>query len=92
MRSTPSNRAACAGKRGGERMDLSLRYGYPMPVSSMAAKLKQPPLAKAPRTTASKQAAPRKGRRGRLKLAGWAKDDPLYDEAMKLGAQWRKAS
>ena len=20
---------------------------------------------------------------------GWAKDDPLYDEAMRLGAEWR---
>lgn len=39
-----------------------------------------------------KRAQPRRGRRGWLKLAGWAKDDPLYDEAMKLGAEWRKTS
>lgn len=25
-----------------------------------------------------------------LKHVGWAKDDPVYDEAMKLGAEWRK--
>jgi len=25
-----------------------------------------------------------------LKHGGWAQDDPIYDEAMKLGAQWRK--
>ena len=24
-----------------------------------------------------------------LKHAGWAKDDPIYDEAMKIGAEWR---
>ncbi|MBL9130756.1 MAG: hypothetical protein JNG86_06125 [Verrucomicrobiaceae bacterium] len=33
-----------------------------------------------------------KGKDGWLRLAGWAKDDPLYDEAMKLGKAWRKAS
>ncbi|MBL9177662.1 MAG: hypothetical protein JNM65_06335 [Verrucomicrobiaceae bacterium] len=58
----------------------------------MAAKLKQPSASKAQRTPSAKQTVSRKGRRGWLKLAGWAKDDPLYDEAMKLGAQWRKAS
>lgn len=36
--------------------------------------------------------APSRTKRGWLKLAGWAKDDPLYDEAMKLGAAWRKTS
>ena len=25
-----------------------------------------------------------------VKYGGWAENDPLYDEAMKLGAQWRK--
>jgi len=25
-----------------------------------------------------------------VKYGGWAKNDPIYDEAMKLGAQWRK--
>jgi len=54
--------------------------------------LKQSPAAKAKRTTASNLAAVRKDRRGWLELAGWAKDDPLYDKAMKLGTQWRKAS
>ena len=39
-----------------------------------------------------KRSPARKGRRGWLKLAGWAKDDPLYDKAMKLGAEWRKTS
>lgn len=39
-----------------------------------------------------KPAQPGKSRRGWLKLAGWAKDDPLYDKAMKLGARWRKTS
>ena len=24
-----------------------------------------------------------------LKNAGWAENDPIYDAAMKLGAQWR---
>ncbi len=33
-----------------------------------------------------------KGKRGWLKLAGWAKDDPVHAEAMKLGATWRKTS
>lgn len=23
------------------------------------------------------------------RTVGWAKDDPIYDEAMRLGAQWR---
>lgn len=63
-----------------------------MPECHMATKLKQQSVPKAQRTTTAKQAVPRKGRRGWLKLAGWAKDDPLYDEAMKLGVQWRKAS
>ena len=35
---------------------------------------------------------PRKGKTGWLKLAGWAKEDALYDEAMKLGANWRRTS
>ena len=26
---------------------------------------------------------------GWLKNAGWAANDPIYEEAMKLGAQWR---
>ncbi|MBX7209505.1 MAG: hypothetical protein K1X78_14410 [Verrucomicrobiaceae bacterium] len=39
-----------------------------------------------------KRTQPGKGRRGWLKLAGWAKDDPLYDKAMKLGSEWRKTS
>jgi hypothetical protein len=25
-----------------------------------------------------------------LKNAGWAANDPIYDEAMKLGAAWRR--
>ena len=25
-----------------------------------------------------------------VKYAGWAENDPIYEEAMKLGAQWRK--
>ena len=29
---------------------------------------------------------------GWLKRAGWAKDDPIYDQAMRLGARYRKAS
>lgn len=29
---------------------------------------------------------------GWLKRAGWAKDDALYDEAMRLGAAWRRKS
>ena len=54
-------------------------------------------LAKKVKTTeatelALKKPAERKGKNGWLKLAGWAKDDPLYDEAMKLGAEWRKTS
>lgn len=24
-----------------------------------------------------------------MKHVGWAKDDPIYDEAMRLGAEWR---
>lgn len=24
-------------------------------------------------------------------IRGWAKDDPLYDEAMRLGREWREA-
>lgn len=24
-----------------------------------------------------------------MKYVGWAKDDPVYDEAMRLGAEWR---
>ena len=24
-----------------------------------------------------------------MKNIGWAKDDPVYDEAMRLGAEWR---
>lgn len=27
-----------------------------------------------------------------LRHAGWAKDDPIYDEAMRLGAEYRKSS
>ena len=27
---------------------------------------------------------------GWLKNVGWAKDDPVYDEAMRLGAAWRR--
>ncbi len=44
------------------------------------------------RVAALEKPARRKGRNGWLKLAGWAKDDPLYDEAMKLGAEWRRTS
>jgi hypothetical protein len=29
---------------------------------------------------------------GWLKRAGWAKDDPIYDAAMRLGARYRKSS
>jgi len=25
-----------------------------------------------------------------VRHGGWAANDPIYDEAMKLGAQWRK--
>ncbi len=25
-----------------------------------------------------------------VRHGGWADNDPIYDEAMKLGAQWRK--
>ncbi len=44
------------------------------------------------RVAALEKPSPRKGRQGWLKLAGWAKEDPLYDKAMKLGAAWRRAS
>jgi len=27
---------------------------------------------------------------GWLKHVGWAKDDPVYDEAIRLGAAWRR--
>ena len=36
--------------------------------------------------------APRAAKKGWVKLAGWANDDTLYDQAMKLGATWRKQS
>ena len=26
-----------------------------------------------------------------MKSIGWAKNDPIYDEAMRLGAEWRAA-
>ena len=42
------------------------------------------------RVAALEKPALRKRKAGWLKLAGWAKDDPLYDEAMKLGAEWRR--
>lgn len=29
------------------------------------------------------------GKRSWWRHAGWAKDDPLYEEAMRLGAEWR---
>lgn len=34
----------------------------------------------------------RKTKPGWLKRAGWAKGDPIYDEAMRLGARYRKSS
>jgi hypothetical protein len=43
-------------------------------------------------TARTKKPQASKGKRGWLKLAGWAKDDPIYTEAMKLGSAWRKAS
>lgn len=52
---------------------------------------KQPKAGDKPSTAAQKRAG-RTPRRGWLKLAGWAQDDPLYDQAMKLGADWRKSS
>ena len=30
-----------------------------------------------------------RGKRSWWRHAGWAKDDALYDEAMRLGAEWR---
>ena len=44
------------------------------------------------RVAALEQPGRRKVKKGWLKLAGWAKDDPTYDEAMKLGAEWRRKS
>ena len=44
------------------------------------------------RVAALEKPVRRKGKNGWLKLAGWAKDDPIYDEAMKLGAAWRRNS
>lgn len=28
-------------------------------------------------------------KKGWVACFGWAKDDPIYDEAMRLGAEWR---
>jgi hypothetical protein len=58
----------------------------------MKSKLEQRVKTLEQRVAALEKPVPGKGKRGWLKLAGWAKDDPLYDEAMKLGAAWRKTS
>jgi hypothetical protein len=34
----------------------------------------------------------RKAKKPWLLHAGWAKDDPIYDKAMKLGAAYRRSS
>ena len=48
---------------------------------------------KAIETRLSKLETPRvKSKKPWLLHAGWAKDDPVYEKAMKLGAAWRKSS
>ena len=44
------------------------------------------------RLAALEGAKPGKAKPGWLKRACWAKDDPIYDAAMRLGARYRKAS
>ena len=44
------------------------------------------------RRTALEAVKARKTKPGWLKRAGWAKGDPIYDEAMRLGADYRKSS
>ena len=44
------------------------------------------------RRTALEAVKARKTKPGWLKPAGWAKGDPIYDEAMRLGADYRKSS
>ena len=34
----------------------------------------------------------KRSKAGWVKLAGWAKNDSLYDEAMRLGTEWRRKS
>ena len=44
------------------------------------------------RVTALEAVKARRAKPGWLKRAGWAKGDPIYDAAMRLGARYRKAS
>ena len=37
------------------------------------------------------QNRPKENRRPWMKHFGWAKDDPIYDEAMRLGAEYRRS-
>ena len=34
---------------------------------------------------------PKEDQRPWMKSFGWAKDDPIYDEAMRLGAEYRRS-
>lgn len=58
----------------------------------MATKLDQRIKELEQRVAALEKPVARKSKRGWLKLAGWAQDDSVYDEALKLGAKWRKSS
>lgn len=44
------------------------------------------------RLTALEAVKSKRTKPGWLKRAGWAKGDAIYDEAMRLGARYRKAS
>ena len=58
----------------------------------MAKKLEQRIKALEERVSVIEKPSKRKGKSSWLKLAGWAKDDPVYDEAMRLGSAFRKSS
>jgi hypothetical protein len=60
--------------------------------SAMMKTLEQRVTAIEKRLATLETAKSRRTKAGWLKRAGWAKDDPIYDAAMRLGARYRKAS